>query len=43
MRKVNTKKTTYAWSKWIELKIGAGDKNLGGIVVSVGGSLHNTQ
>ena len=28
--KVNSKKTTYNWSAWIQLKIGAGGKNLGG-------------
>jgi len=29
-RKVNSKKTTYNWCSWIQLKIGAGGKNLGG-------------
>lgn len=33
MRKQNTSKKTYAWSAWIELKIGAGGKNAGGGVV----------
>ncbi|MHB8259122.1 MAG: hypothetical protein ACYDCN_11615 [Bacteroidia bacterium] len=33
MRKVNTKKRTFNWCKWIELKIGAGGRNLGGIVI----------
>ena len=29
-RKVSTKKTTYNWCMWIQLKVGAGGKNLGG-------------
>jgi len=29
-RKVNSKKTTYNWCSWIQLKVGAGGKNLGG-------------
>lgn len=36
-RKVNSKKTTYNWCSWIQLKVGAGGKNLGG-----GGSTHST-
>ena len=35
-RKVNSKKTTYNWCMWIQLKIGAGGKNLGG------GNAHGT-
>jgi hypothetical protein len=35
-RKVNSKKTTYNWCMWIQLKIGAGGKNLGG------GNVHGT-
>lgn len=35
-RKVNSKKTTYNWCMWIQLKVGAGGKNLGG------GTTHGT-
>lgn len=35
-RKVNSKKTTYNWSAWIQLKVGAGGRNLGG-----GGGAHS--
>ena len=35
-RKVSSKKTTYNWCMWIQLKIGAGGKNLGG------GNTHHT-
>ena len=38
--KVNSKKTTYNWSPWIQLKVGAGGKNLGGGGIhSVSGNL----